>query len=89
MEETKKDEEVVDNVSTTNSITKSASKLVLLFIVAILGILSLAAGFYSIFTQTFGEAAKMIITAFTGAVTFLLGYYFGSKGDSNQPYGGK
>jgi hypothetical protein len=72
-----------------NDITKSASKLVLLYIIGLLGVLSLAAGLFSIFTQTFGEAAKVIITAFVGAVTFLLGYYFGAKGDTTQPYGGK
>lgn len=68
-----------------NNILKSASKLVLLYVVGILGLLSLASGIYSVFTETFSEAAKIIMTAFTGAVTFILGFYFGYKGDQKNP----
>lgn len=67
-----------------NKITESASKLVLLYVMGILGILALVAGVYSVITQTLGEGAKMILLAFTGAITFLLGFYFGYKGDSSQ-----
>lgn len=72
-----------------SDITKSASKLVLLYIVGILGVLALVAGIYSLTTETFSEAAKIVLGSFTGSVTFLLGFYFGSKGDPNQPYAGK
>lgn len=68
-----------------NNITKSATKLVLLYIVGILGILALVAGVYSIITETFSEAAKVVIGSFTGSVTFLLGYYFGYKGETANP----
>lgn len=68
-----------------NNITRSASKIVLLYIVGILGLLALFAGAYSVWTQTFGEAAKIILSAFTGAVTFLLGFYFGYKGEQRNP----
>lgn len=72
-----------------NNITSSASKLVLLYIIAILGILSLFAGVWSIATGTFGEAAKIILALFGTANSFVLGFYFGSKGESNQPFAGK
>ena len=66
------------------NITSSASKLVLLYIVMILGILGLVAGIYSVVTQSFGEASKIILSAFGVALNFVLGFYFGYKGD-NQP----
>ncbi len=72
-----------------NNITSSASKLVLLYIIAILGILSLFAGVWSIATGTFGEAAKIILALFGTANSFVLGFYFGSKGESSQPFAGK
>ena len=72
-----------------SEIMKSASKIVLLWIVGILGILALIAGIYSVITGTFGEAAKIILNAFGSALTFVLGFYFGSKGDPAQPYAGK
>lgn len=65
-----------------SNITKSASKLVLLYIVAILGILSLVAGIFSVITGTFGEASKIILSAFGVALNFVLGFYFGYKGDT-------
>jgi len=68
-----------------NNISKSASKLVLLYIVFILGLLALFAGGYSVITQTFSKAAEIILTAFTGAVTFLFGFYFGYKGEQRNP----
>jgi len=64
------------------NITSSASKLVLLYIVMILGILSLVAGIWSVVTGTFGEASKIILSAFGVALNFVLGFYFGYKGDS-------
>lgn len=67
-----------------NNITKSASKLVLLYIIAILGLLSLFAGGYSVVTQTFGEASKIILSAFGVALNFVLGFYFGYKGDTTK-----
>lgn len=72
-----------------NKIMSSASKLVLLFIVAILGLLALFAGLWSVRMSEFNEAAKEILSLFGTAVTFVMGFYFGSKGDPNQPYAGK
>lgn len=72
-----------------NKISTSASKIVLLYIVGILGVLTLIAGGYSVVTETYGDAAQVIITAFSGAVTFLFGFYFGSKGEPSEPYAGK
>ena len=87
---------------TMKNITNSASKLVLLYIITILGLLALLAGAYSVLTNTFGEAAKIILGAFGVALNFVLGFYFGYKGDSSAntttvttgvetvpPYGGK
>jgi len=68
-------------------ILKSASKLVLLFVVFILGILSMFAGIYGIVKGTLEP--KEIIGLFGTAMTFVLGFYFGSKGETNLPYAGK
>ncbi len=64
------------------NITSSASKLVLLYIVMILGLLALFAGCWAVVTGTFGDAAKAIVGLFSTAVTFVLGFYFGYKGDT-------
>jgi len=70
-------------------IISSASKMVLLFLVVILGILALVAGIHSVLSGEFNDASKAILTAFTGAITFVFGFYFNSKGDTTLPYGGK
>ncbi len=72
-----------------NDIFKSASKIVLLALVAVLGLLSIVAGVVSIVTDNFGEASKVILLAFGNALTFVFGFYFNSKGDPNQTFGGK
>lgn len=72
-----------------NNISNSATKLVLLFLVIVLGILTLMAGYHAIFTGDFNDACKAIFASFAGALTLLFGYYFNSKGDPNLPYGGK
>lgn len=70
-------------------ILSSASKLVLLFLVLILGILAMIAGYHSVMTGEFNDASKAILTAFTGAITFVFGFYFNSKGDPALPNAGK
>ena len=70
-----------------SEIFKSASKLVLLYIVLILGILTLTAGVLGIVKGTLEP--KEIIVLFSTALNFVLGFYFGSKGDPTQPYAGK
>lgn len=72
-----------------NNILGSASKLVLLYLVLILGILGLVAGVHSVLTGQFNDSEKAILVAFTGAVTFVFGFYFNSKGDPNLPNAGK
>lgn len=72
-----------------NRILESASKMVLLYLVAILGILALIAGGWSIITGEFNDASKQILVAFAGAITFVFGFYFNSKGDSTLPGQGK
>ena len=74
-----------------NKILESASKMVLLYLVFILGILALIAGTHSILAGQFDDAAKAILASFGGAITFVFGFYFNSKGDqnSNLPFGGK
>lgn len=68
-------------------ILKSASKIVLLLVVVALVILALFAGVAGILKGTLEP--KEIIALFGTALTFVLGFYFGNKGDSNLPYGGK
>ena len=70
-----------------SELLKSASKLVLLYVVLILGILSAFAGVWGIIKGTLEP--KEIIGLFGTALTFVLGYYFGSKGDPTKPYGDK
>jgi uncharacterized membrane protein HdeD (DUF308 family) len=72
-----------------SKIMSSASKLVLLYLVAILGVLALIAGVHAVITGTFNDAEKAILVAFTGAVTFVFGFYFNSKGDPSEPHDGK
>lgn len=72
-----------------NKILESASKLVLIYLVFILGILALVAGVMSVWTGDFNDASKAIITAFAGAITFVFGFYFNSKGDTTLPGQGK
>lgn len=72
-----------------SKITGSASKLVLLSIIAVLNILSIVAGVYSVMTGTFSEAAKVILALFGTANSFVLGFYFGSKGEPSEPFAGK
>ena len=71
-------------------ILSSATKLVLLWVVFILGVLSLFAGIVSVLQGTFSEAAKVILASFGGTLTIVIGFYFGSlmKGqpdDVNTP----
>lgn len=70
-------------------IFSSASKIVLLALVVVLCVLALAAGIHAVITGTFNDAEKAILTAFTGAVTFVFGFYFNSKGDPTLPNAGK
>lgn len=72
-----------------NRIFESASKMVLLYLVFILGILALAAGGVSVWTGDFNDASKAILASFGGAITFVFGFYFNSKGDPNLPGQGK
>lgn len=65
-----------------NKIFSSASKLVLLYIILILGLLALVAGIFSVITGSFTEASKVILGAFGVALNFVLGFYFGYKGDT-------
>ena len=71
------------------NIFQSASKIVLLFLVFILGVLALIAGIHSVLSGEFNDASKAIITSFGGALTFVFGFYFNSKGDQNLPNAGK
>jgi hypothetical protein len=73
----------------SNAINKSAAKMVLLGLVGTLIVLSLVAGIYSILTGSYGDAAGIIMVAFSNALSFVLGFYFNTKGDASLPYGGK
>lgn len=63
------------------NIIRSASKLVLLFLVGVLGVLAMVAGGHGVVAGTFNEAEKLILTTFAGAITFVFGFYFGYKGE--------
>lgn len=71
-----------------SEITKSASKVVLLAIIAVLCIITLVAAIVGVVRGSL-EPVKDIISLFGSALSFVLGFYFGSKGDPSQPYAGK
>lgn len=70
-------------------ILKSASKIVLLTLVAVLAILTLVGGVHDVLTGVFSEVTKVILLAFSSALTFVMGFYFGTKGETSLPYAGK
>lgn len=72
-----------------NKITSSATKLVLLSVMGVLDILALFAGLWGVVTGNMSETIKVILALFVSVVSFLMGYYFGSKGDPTQQHGGK
>ena len=60
-------------------IFRSATKIVLLYMVFILGAIVAFATTWDVTHGQFGEVTKVILAAYTSAITFLFGYYFGSK----------
>lgn len=64
------------------NITKSASKLVLLYVVLILGLITSFSVVWDITHGSFNELTKIILGVFSSSVTFLFGFYFGYKGDT-------
>jgi len=68
---------------------KSATKVVLLLLMVALVLTAMFATIYSVVTNNFSEPAKIILTLFGSAVTFVMGFFFGYKGDTNQPNAGK
>ena len=66
------------------NILSSATKIVLLYIIFILGILALAAGMVSIITGEYTEIAKAVLSLFGGVISYVMGYYFGSKGETGS-----
>lgn len=69
------------------NITQSATKLVLLYLILILGILALFAGGWSVMTGEFNDASKVILASFGSALTLVLGFYFAYKGETQPPQG--
>lgn len=63
----------------------SASKIVLLWIVLVLGLLAAFAGYHSIVTGEFSDASKVILAAFVSVLNFVCGYYFGTGSPANIP----
>jgi ABC-type glucose/galactose transport system permease subunit len=70
-----------------SNILGSASKLVLLMIVIVLCLIAMFASVWGIIHATLEP--KEIVALFGTALTFVLGFYFGSKGDPAQPMAGK
>lgn len=70
-------------------ILESASKICLLSMVAVLNVLALVAGIHGVLAGTFSDIEKTVLAAFVAQITFIFGFYFNSKGDETQPYGGK
>lgn len=70
-----------------NNIISSASKLVLLYVVGILGLIGAFAAIWGITQGTLDP--KEITSLFGTALTFVLGFYFGSKGEPSVTMAGK
>ena len=66
------------------NITKSASKLVLLTLIGVVAVLSIIAGIHDVLAGQFSEVTKVILLAFTNALTFVLGFYFNYKGSEGE-----
>ncbi len=60
-------------------ILTSATKVVLLYMVFVLGILASFSVGWDVVHNQFGEVTKVVLAAFSSAVTFLFGHYFGSR----------
>lgn len=67
-------------------IYSSASKLVLLTLVAVLALLALLAGVHDVLAGEFSEVTKVILVAFSNALSLVLGFYFAFKGDSTGQF---
>lgn len=80
--------EEITNISMKN-ITSSATKLVLLYIVLILGLLASFAVVWGIIHDNVNELTIAIVTSFTGIVGVVIGHYFNKPGDPTLPGGGK
>lgn len=80
--------EEVSNLS-MNNITGSATKLVLLFIVFILGMMALFAVVWGIVTNQVSEITTAIFASFSGIVGVVVGHYFNKPGDPTISGGGK
>ena len=80
--------EEITNISMKN-ITSSATKLVLLYIVFILGMLATFAVVWGIIHDSVNELTIAIVTSFTGIVGVVIGHYFNKPGDPTLPGGGK
>jgi uncharacterized membrane protein required for colicin V production len=59
------------------NITSSATKIVLLYITFVLGLLTTFAGFIGIWRGTLDP--KEVIAIFGTTLTFIIGYYFSNK----------
>lgn len=71
------------------TIFNSPAKIVFLYIAGILGGLTAFACGWDLVHGQFSDITKLLLVAFTNAVSLTMGFYFGDKGDSNQPLGGK
>jgi hypothetical protein len=72
-----------------NNITQSATKLVLLYIVLILGLMTAFAVIWGIVTNSVNELTMAILASFSGIVGVVVGHYFNKPGDPTLPGGGK
>lgn len=72
-----------------NKISNSATKLVLLYLVFILGLLTAFIVVWSTVTGNTNEMTSVVFAGFSGVVGVVIGHYFKSNGDPTLPFGGK
>lgn len=63
-----------------NNIVSSASKIVLLSLVAVLAVATLFSAVHDVLFGEFNEVTKIVLVAFSNALSMVFGFYFAYKG---------
>lgn len=71
-----------------NNISQSALKIVLLFLIALLGLTTAFSVVWDVTHGGYSDITKILLGSFTAAITLVLGYYFGSPNSNGEDNGG-
>lgn len=73
---------------TMNNISSSALKIVLLFLIGLLGLVTAFSIVWDVTHSAFSDITQILLGSFTAAITLVLGYYFGSPNSNEDDNGG-